>query len=65
MKELLDFIERHKTFIKRIIIFTIAYFVIAIVNNPEVTQFFTTMFGEYITTAIHAVIPTFLLTTEV
>lgn len=64
MKEILDkifnFIEKHNKFIKRIIIFFVAYFTISIVNNPTFTLFFNQMFGDIITTGIQAVPATIL-----
>lgn len=61
LKTILEFIEKHSKFIKKIIIFLIAYFVIAIVNNPSFTTLFTAMFGEFITTSIQATTATILL----
>lgn len=54
MKHILEFLEKHSKFIKKLIIFVIAYFVIAIVNNPSFTAFFQMMFGEIITTGVQA-----------
>ena len=54
MKKFIEFIEKHSKFIKKIIIFAIAYFVIAIVNNPAFTALFQTMFGDIITTGVQA-----------
>lgn len=65
MKHLIDFIERHKKFVKKIIVFVIAYFVLAIVNNDHFTLFFEQMFGEYVTIGLNALVPTTLLTMEV
>ena len=55
MKKFTEFLEKHSKFIKKIIVFIIAYFVIAIVNNPAFTALFHSMFGEVITTGIQAV----------
>lgn len=61
----LDFIEKHKSFIKKIIVFVIAYIVMVLINNPAITNLFNEMFGEYITMAIKSVPMTFLITSEV
>ncbi len=65
MKHLIDFIERHKKFVKKLIVFVIAYFVLAVVNKPEFTLFFEQFFGEYMTIGLNALVPTTLLTMEV
>ena len=65
MKHLLDFIERHKSFIKKLILFTIYIIVIAVISSEPITQFFYKIFGEYITAAIKVVTPFTLVLTEV
>lgn len=65
MKHITEFIERHKKFIKKLIIFFIAYFVLVLVNNTELTTFFNSFFGETISTAFNAAVPTVFMTMEV
>ena len=59
MKEIIEkifnFIEKHSRFVKKLIIFFIAYLTISIVNNPSFTLFFNQMFGDILTTSIQAV----------
>lgn len=65
MKHILDFIERHKNFFKKLVVFVIAYIVLVIVNNPTFTAFFNEIFGEYITMGFKALPMTILFTGEV
>lgn len=65
MKQFLEFLEKHKTFIKKIIVFIIAYVVLVVINSEPLTLFFNEIFGEYITMGIKALTPTILLTCEV
>ena len=65
MKEVIKFIERHGKFFKRLAIFAVCYIAISFSNNPAINTLLTQFFGEYITTAIHATVPTVLLVSEV
>ena len=65
MKHIFDFIEKHKSFIKKIIVFVISYIVLVLINNPAITDLFNNMFGEYTTMAIKSVPMTVLITSEV
>lgn len=65
MKDLINFVERHKKFFKRIAIFAVCYIAISFSNNSAVNTLLTQFFGEYITTAFHAAVPTILLVSEV
>ena len=64
MKDLLDFIEKHKGFFKKLIIFIVAYLVMVVINSPQLTAFFNQVFGEYITMGIKALTPAFVLTSN-
>ena len=65
MKTIIDFIEKHKNFVKKIIVFIIAYITLCILNNTDLTNIFNQMFGEYVTMAIKTVPMTLLITSEV
>ena len=65
VKSILSFLEKHKAFIKKIIVFIIAYVVLVVINNVDITSIFNNMFGEYITMGIKTVPMTLLITSEV
>ena len=65
MNKILEFLENHKSFIKKIIIFTIVYVVITIANNPTILEWFEYIFGNEITTGFKALPVTYLVTSEV
>lgn len=65
MKDFLEFLEKHKGFIKKLTIFIIAYVVMVVINSPQLTAFFNQIFGEYITLGIKALAPAFVITSNV
>lgn len=42
----LEFIEKHKKFIKKVILFTIAFLVLALSNNPVINNLLTQLLGD-------------------
>ena len=52
MKTFLEFIEKHKKFVKKIILFAIYIIVVCVINSEPVTEFFIKLFGDIITSAI-------------
>lgn len=64
-KQLIEFIEKHSKFFKKLLIFTIIYFVLCIVNNSSLLVWVETLFGECMSTALQAIVPTFLISSEV
>ncbi len=46
MKHILEFIEKHKAFIKKVIILTIFVVINCLLNNPAVNEFFNTLFAS-------------------
>lgn len=65
MKTFLDFCERHSKFIKRLVLFAVYIFIIAVISSEPVTELFYKLFGEYLTAAIKLVTPFTLVLTEV
>ena len=65
LKQILEFIEKHSKFIRKLIIFTIIYFVICVVNNSSLIPYIQSIFGEYIAIGVQAVAPTILISSEV
>ena len=65
MKKFTDFLQKHEKFIKKLIIFFVAYLTISIVKSPELTNIFRMMFGDFLTTGIEATATTFIVATEV
>ena len=65
VKSIMAFLEKHKAFLKKLIVFIIAYVVLVVINNVDITSIFNNMFGEYITMGIKTVPMTLLITSEV
>lgn len=65
MKNILDFISKHKSFVKKIILFTIYTIIVCLLNNETVVNMFNKMFGESLTNTLHFVTPFVLMITEV
>lgn len=42
----LEFIEKHKKFIKKVILFTIAFLVLALSNNPIINNLLIQLLGD-------------------
>lgn len=60
-EKILQFIEHHKQFIKKIILFVILYIVMFVLNQPQVLSLFNQIFGENITLAISPLCASFML----
>ena len=60
-KCVIDFISKHKTFIKKMIIFILGYFTIALVNSDPFTTLFNTLFGNEITTTLQLSSPLIMI----
>lgn len=45
-QEFLDFIEKHKKFIKKLILFAIAFLVLSLTNNPVVNNILVQLLGD-------------------
>lgn len=52
MKQILAFIEKHKTFFKKFFYFLGFIVVYCLINNPVVTNLFSQIFGNFITEAL-------------
>lgn len=65
MNKIIEFINNHKKFIKKIILFAIYVVVVCLINSEPVTKFFYTVFGEYITAGVKLITPFVLISTEV
>lgn len=46
MKHILEFIEKHKGFVKKLILVSIFVIINCLFNNPAITQFFNTIFAS-------------------
>ena len=51
MKHILEFIEKHKTFIKKLILFTLYIVINALFNNPGFVAFFNSLFQSDVAAA--------------
>lgn len=65
MKQFFEFLEKHSKFIKKLLIFTIIYFVLCIVNNTDLLVWVETLFGEYFALGVQAIAPSVLVASEV
>ena len=65
MDKILAFVEKHKGFFKKLILFIIYVIVVCCISSDPVTQFFTKIFGEYITAGIQVASPFLLVCSEV
>lgn len=61
MKAFLEFIEKHKSFIKKLVLFTIFFLINTLVNNPTINAFFQQIFGETLTATINPLCATMIL----
>lgn len=60
-EKILQFIEQHKTFVKKIILFSVLYIIMFVLNQPQVLALFNQIFGENITLAISPLCASFML----
>lgn len=65
MKDFLDFLTKHKSFVKKIILFVIYTIIVCVLNNDSLTLFFNQIFGEHITDTIGYITPYLLMVSEV
>ena len=65
MDKFVTFIEKHKKFIKKLILFVIYVVVVCCISSEPVTQFFNRIFGEYLTAGIQIASPFLLVASEV
>lgn len=65
LKQLLEFVEKHSKFIRKLLVFAIIYFVLCVVNNSNLILWVQNLFGEYMAIGVQAIAPTILISSEV
>lgn len=61
--KILEFISKHKTFIKKVILFILSYFTIVVVNSDAFTNLFYQLFGQEFTNTLQMCSPLMFITT--
>lgn len=61
--KILEFISKHKTFIKKLILFILSYFTIVLVNSDTFTNIFIQLFGSDVTNTLQMCSPLMFITT--